>query len=286
MPLTQDDIRNHYEQQWKSKSDAAQDNSHLSYSSPIEDAVLYPIYEQLIRDLNIPVNGGRVLDIGSGSGRWIRFFLERFKPAELVGIDYTQASVDLLQKWCGEAHAAKLRFLLADITNPKLDVESVHQGKSFDLINIANVLFHIPEQEKFAAALHNLAKLVGERGRIITTEYLPRTTVRTNWMLVRSRYEFAAAVQAAGLAIADVRATTFFANDPMGLDGPDQGVRGRFHKVRSGINGIMGSQLDQKNREFFTRLFADIEQAMLSYCSERIAQMDLPSQKLVVLKRQ
>ena len=65
----------------------------LSYSNPVEDGVLYPIYEQLIRDLKIEVNGGWILDIGSGSGRWVRFFLERFKPAKLVGIDYTRASL-------------------------------------------------------------------------------------------------------------------------------------------------------------------------------------------------
>ena len=65
-------------------------------SNPVEDAVLYPIYEQLLRDLNVPVDGGRVLDVGAGSGRWVRFFTRRFTPARLVGVDFTRASVDLL----------------------------------------------------------------------------------------------------------------------------------------------------------------------------------------------
>ena len=40
--MTQQDIRNHYETQWKSTSDAADDTSGLGYSDAIEDGVLYP----------------------------------------------------------------------------------------------------------------------------------------------------------------------------------------------------------------------------------------------------
>ncbi len=89
MPMTQQDIRSHYEQEWKKKSDDALDVSGLSYSSPIEDAVLYPAYEKLIRDFGLAASDGRVLDVGSGSGRWIRFFTERFKPRSLLGIDFS-----------------------------------------------------------------------------------------------------------------------------------------------------------------------------------------------------
>jgi hypothetical protein len=39
MPMTQDCIRKHYEDAWKSKSDAASCVDEIAYSSPIEDAV-------------------------------------------------------------------------------------------------------------------------------------------------------------------------------------------------------------------------------------------------------
>ena len=64
MPMTQQDIHSHYEQQWKKQSDDASDVSDLSYSNPIEDAVLYPAYEKLIRDFGLVVSDGRVLDVG------------------------------------------------------------------------------------------------------------------------------------------------------------------------------------------------------------------------------
>lgn len=283
MPLTQDDIRQHYEQEWKTKSDAAKDASQLAYSNPIEDATLYPTYERLIRDLKIRVDGGEALDVGSGSGRWVRFFTERFKPARLTGIDYTRASIDLLRKWAGGS--AQLRFEVADITDAKADFSAIRPKGGFDLINIANVLFHIPEPDKFMNALRNAASLLGEEGRIVTTEYLPRMSMRTNWMLVRSRYEFEASAAAAGLRIVDIRPSTFFFNDPMGLDGPDQGVRGHFNKVRSSMQAIQGLPMNDASRAFFTTFLTDLENCLLAYCGERIAAADFPSQKLVTLAR-
>jgi len=147
------------------------------------------------------------------------------------------------------------------------------------------VLLHVPEPEKFMAALCNAASLVAADGRIVTTEYLPRMTMRTNWMLVRSRYEFEAAAAAAGLRIVDVRPTTFFSNDSMGLDGPDQCVRGHFHKVRNSIQAIQGLAMNEASRAFFTTFLTDLENCLLAYCSERIAAVDFPSQKLVTLAR-
>jgi SAM-dependent methyltransferase len=279
MPMTQQDILAHYEKQWKTQADAASDLDGLAYSNPVEDAVLYPVYQRLIAELNMRANGGRVLDVGSGSGRWVRFFLESYRPRLLMGIDYSEASVEVLKKW-HRGDATRLEFRQADITRPGLDL-----GGTFDLVNVANVLFHIPEPGLFTQALANLGRLVESDGFIVTTEYLPRCTMRTEWMLVRSRYEFDAAVAAAGLCIAEVRAFSFFANDPMGLDGPDHGVRGQFHKARAGMTQLLSSKLDLPARRFLIGLFADIERAALAFCRERVPDLDLPSQKLVVLKR-
>ena len=73
MPMTQQDIRTHYETEWQSTSESAPDTAELRYSNEIEDAVLYPAYKQLVADLKLKIDGGRVLDVGSGSGRWIRW---------------------------------------------------------------------------------------------------------------------------------------------------------------------------------------------------------------------
>jgi SAM-dependent methyltransferase len=244
--------------------------------------VLYPVYERLIRDLQIKVTGASVLDVGSGSGRWIRFFLERFAPRSLVGVDFTQAAVDLLRKWSPPTPNTNVSFERADITSSSFALE---KSGPFDLINIANVLFHVPEADKFTQALRNLAGQLAPSGRLVTTEYLPRTTMRTQWMLVRSRYEFQAAVEAAGLRIVDIRAASFFANDPMGIDGPDTCGRDQFGQVRAAQKLLLGSKTSERNLMIFRETFIAIERAMMAFCAERIAPIDMPSQKLVVLAR-
>ncbi len=281
MPMTQDDIRRHYEHQWQPPEDPADLASRLTYSSPVEDAVAYPIYERLIADHRLRVDGGRVLDVGCGCGRWIRFLLERYTPREVYAIDFAASSVQLLEQWARTSPppaGCDLSFATADITDPDLP----DLGR-FDLVNVGNVLFHIPEPEKFAIALANLARLTAPDGRIVTTEYLPRRTVRTDWMMVRDRYAFEAACAAAGLRIADIRASCFFANDPMGLDGPDHAVRGHFHRVRANMRAFIAAMDDAPSRAFAITLLADIDRAALAFCQERIAPIDLPSQKLVVL---
>jgi 2-polyprenyl-3-methyl-5-hydroxy-6-metoxy-1,4-benzoquinol methylase len=278
--MTQQDIRQFYEQEWRSKGEGATSESDLRYSGRAEDLVYYPIFRQFIADIGGRINGGRLLDVGCGSGRWVRFFLESFKPAHFVGVDVTESSVALLKQWYGERGGTAMEFRTADVTDPNADL-----GGPYDFVNIANVLFHIPEQDLFLGALANLAKCVKPTGRIVTTEYLPRVNMRTEWMLVRSRYEFEAAVKSVGLRIVDIRATGFFANDPMGLDGPDDAARGLFHQVRSGQRSLLGGSPDPQTQAFLVNHLADIERAMLAYCRERIADIDLPSQKLVALAR-
>jgi len=278
MPLMQADIRQHYEAEWKKCDDAARDEAGLAYSNPVEDAVLYPVYEELLRDMKVAVDGGAVLDVGAGSGRWVRFFSRRFKPALLTGIDFTQASIDLLQKRYGQLPGIQTIFQTADLTDPALNL-----GRKFDLINVMNVLFHIPEPDRFAVAMRNLANHLASGGRIVTTEYMPRQSMRTNWMLVRSRYEFEAAAAAVGLRIAGIRASCFFSNDPMGVDGPDQGLRAQFNSVRAGMNQILSSPMNDQAKQFFMKFLVDMETSMLNFCRERVAEVEMPSQKLVVL---
>jgi len=278
MPMTQQCIRRHYEGEWKDKSDHATNLGEIAYSSPVEDAIVYPLYRQMIADLKLRVTGGDVLDIGSGSGRWIRFFLENFTPRRLTGADYTLASVELLRKWFppGSTPQTELEFHHADITDPKLDF-----GRRFDLINIANVLFHIPEPELFKQAIANLARHVAPGGTIVTTEYLPRCPIRTEWMFVRDRYSFERSVREAGLRIVAIKPFSVFVNDPMGIDAP--GPRNTFNKVRAMMGTLSKAMPDEQSSRFLANFYTEVERAVLDFCQERVAEIDMPSQKLVFL---
>lgn len=288
MTMMQEDIQQYYQQNWQQTLEKASDVTQLAYSNPVEDAVLYPLYELLLRDSGVRVDGGRILDVGSGSGRWARFFLERFRPARFVGIDFASSSIDLLRKWHPQAASCRPEFIVADVTSPGMAASSDDRddiGGPFDIINIANVLFHIPEPDRFDRALQNLAMKLAPGGRIITTEYMPRMTRRTKWMLVRSRYDFTEAAKRAGLRIIDIRATGFFANDPLGLDGPDGSVRARFNSVRQRMEALWSSCTNEDTRRFVQQLYIEVERAVMAFSEERVPAIDFPSQKLVILGR-
>ncbi len=223
-----------------------------------------------------------MLDVGCGSGRWVRYFLEHFRPRRVVGVDFTEASIELLRRWHGgqPGLGAELDFRVADITEPDLDL-----GERFDLVNVHSVLFHIPEDDLHYRAMQNLARHVDEGGCIVTTEYMPRGRMRTEWMLVRSRYEFESIADAVGLRIAEIRPCNFLAASAMGIDGPPAGgLRGRFQKLWGDMQHILKSVNGDEARAYFEQFFEDLDTALIEFARERIAPIDLPGTKLVVLR--
>jgi SAM-dependent methyltransferase len=281
MPMTQEDIKNHYRNHWGKLEARPGNEGKLETCGPVEERIIAPIYRQAIGDHRMRADEGDVLDVGSGSGRWVGFFLRSFKPRSVVGLDITDQAVRLLTRWYPSTSETNTEFIQGDITDQGLALES----ESFDIINISRVLFHIPETNLYLNALRNLARLVRPTGFILTTEYLPRMSMRTEFMLLHNRYTFESLLAQAGLRIVDIRACSFFVVDPMGLDGPDDGIRQRFWSVQNRTTQLLANATDPETRKFLIDLFADIEKATLDFCHERIADIDMPSQKLVILER-
>ena len=51
------------------------------------------------------------------------------------------------------------------------------------------------------------------------------------------------------------------------------------------VQGDAKKKSDPNGNRFVLNFLTDVENAVLSYCRERVAEIDLPSQKLVVLAR-
>ena len=87
-----------------------------------------------------------VLDVGSGTGHWINFYLSLFELSAIYGVDISAVAVEKLsERFAGNP---VVRVLHGDV----LDQDDVPDG-SLDLINAVGVLFHIVSDEKWERTL-------------------------------------------------------------------------------------------------------------------------------------
>jgi hypothetical protein len=147
---------------------------------------------------------------------------------------------------------------------------------------VANVLFHIPEDEKYDLALRNLARHLAPGGAVCTTEYLPEASFRTNMMMVRSRAEFDERCRLAGLETFGVRASHFFFSHPFGVLDPRQSRD--LMIAYENLHGVL-SKVEEPARTGLLNLFAHLERTTLDYLSTRLDHHQMPGQKLVLLRR-
>ena len=89
----------------------------------------------------VTVRGRSVLDVGSGTGFYIRYYVEQ-GARPVTGLDITEISVRYLQN----AYPQQC-FVTGDITAPHLPV-----SPSFHLISAISVLYHILDDALFERA--------------------------------------------------------------------------------------------------------------------------------------
>ena len=103
--------------------------------------------------------GCRVLDVGSGTGFYVRQW-GRLGAGEVTGCDVTEAAVQRLRSRFPEH-----RFVREDAA----DLDSLAAG-SFDLVSCMDVLFHITDDARYVRALREFARVLGPGGQLIMSE--------------------------------------------------------------------------------------------------------------------
>jgi 2-polyprenyl-3-methyl-5-hydroxy-6-metoxy-1,4-benzoquinol methylase len=114
---------------------------------------------------DVPLTGKSVLDIGSGTGYFVQWYVEH--GARVSGIDITQSSIDRLrQRFPGH-------FRVIDISA----ADAPHPGEH-DIVNAWDVMYHVVGQEAFERALRYLAAGVRSGGLLMLTDMLGAPTDR------------------------------------------------------------------------------------------------------------
>lgn len=105
-----------------------------------------------------------VLDIGCGSGIYTAFWKER-GAGDYTGVDLSQRGIDALTD-----QYPQYRFVCGDVTEPEFTM-----GRSFDIVTLFDVLYHITDNARATQALMNIAAMLKPHGKLLAFDQL--TTV-------------------------------------------------------------------------------------------------------------
>jgi SAM-dependent methyltransferase len=159
---------------------------------------------------DLPVQGGSIVDIGSGTGHWLDFYWTCFEPAQLWGVDFAPGPLEKLRKKFGDA----VRFQRWDISEA---VPAALGTVRFDIVNAIGIIFHIVDDEKWRQAIGNLASLLKERGVLIVGGDFGDTTQERGVMRkTRSLREWEALASALGLNVLEVKRYAWWAGADRG----------------------------------------------------------------------
>lgn len=116
---------------------------------------MYKIIKDGMDDiLKINLKNKKILDIGSGTGFWIDYFLKK-GAMDITGLDITSISINTLQK-----QYPTLRFYQEDISG------KISLRMNYDIIVAMAVLHHIIGDNDFENAIKNIRKLA-KKGSLI-----------------------------------------------------------------------------------------------------------------------
>jgi SAM-dependent methyltransferase len=105
-------------------------------------------------------SGMRLLDVGSGTGHWIDFFISTFLVSHATGIEITDKMCAFLRgKYSGRP---AVRIVNADVSSPSFFVQDL--GGPFEYISAIGVLFHIVDDDKWRSAIANLSAALSPEG--------------------------------------------------------------------------------------------------------------------------
>ena len=144
-----------------------------------------------IRSLPFDWETARVLDVGSGTGFYIRLWQEAGIPS-VTGSDLTQTSVDRLRQGF-----------------PGKEVLQLHIGgdeglptRKFDAISAFDVLFHIIEDRRYEAAISNIYGMLEPNGLFIFSDnFLHRDADRATHQVSRSLAQITDVLRKVGFRI-------------------------------------------------------------------------------------
>jgi SAM-dependent methyltransferase len=164
------------------------------------------VVRRALRRAGLSLAGATVLDVGAGTGFYVRIWLE-LGADHVTGIDLSEAAVNTLR---GEFPAAS--FIRDDIAAPS----EATRSRYYDVVSAFDVLFHIVDDERFVRALKNIGDLTRAGGHLLLSDnFVHGSAIRGRNQVSRSMAEIHQALDAAGFEVVLRLPMFFLMNTPI-----------------------------------------------------------------------
>jgi SAM-dependent methyltransferase len=202
---------------------------------------MYRVRRRLFLRRMRPLVQGRapdVLDVGSGTGFYVERWLE-LGAGSVTGSDITSTAVERLS---ARFPAQEFRRLDVSVAEAELEPES------FDAISAMDVLFHITDDEAYARAVDNLARMLRPGGLLVLSEnFVHGPALRSTHQASRPLETIEGLLRSAGLEPLWRRPVFFLMNGPADSDSrllrSSWGLTTRLLGRRPGAGRLLGPLL-------------------------------------------
>jgi SAM-dependent methyltransferase len=154
--------------------------------------------ELLVRTLG-EVTGRRIVDIGCGTGRMSRWLAEQRAARQVVGVDFSQATVDAARHESSAlVSSGILQFVQGDVVQ---GLDPVGVGRFDDAVVLGCFSVACRDRAQLERAMVHVARLVRKGGRVLLLEPIHRSPLLRR-VLDLGVNDWVSCANAAGLALA------------------------------------------------------------------------------------
>jgi SAM-dependent methyltransferase len=161
------------------------------------------VLARALRQAGLDPHGKSVLDVGCGTGFFTAWYLAR--GARVTGVDIAPTSVERLRTRFPEA-----RFMLADVSEVALE-------GTFDLVNAFDVLYHVVDDARWAAAVRRLGDAVAPGGALLVTDTFAALGAIAEHNRMRPLAEYRRVLEPLGFTFGRIWPTHVFLNRELGF---------------------------------------------------------------------
>lgn len=183
---------------WDSRASARRGMARSLWPSNVYNALWDERQRELLERGLGDVTGRKLLDVGSGTGRVARWLAEQRGARQVVGIDFSQATVEAARDEAGALVSSGLvRFEQGDVVAglDKLAAASFDDAVVLGCLSVA-----CADRASLEKALANVARVVRKGGRVLLLEPIHRSPLLRR-VLNLGVEEWVACANAAGLSL-------------------------------------------------------------------------------------